>query len=360
MAKAGGSETSAQTQIPGYITRQSKANLKLANEIAAKPLSQYPGQDVADTGALTNQANATLATGLQNGMPESNAAAGVMGDLTGYQAPMVSTQMIPDVNLQEYLNPYTGEVENKALDALNKSRTQALMSNADRAVASKSFGGTRSAITDAVTNSESADAAGRLSAELRSQGFNTALQTALADLARKAQVDMGNQGADISAAGVRGNAANALATWGDNAFNRQLKTVTAQQMGGQQQQAQAQALIDAQKGRFNEARDYDLERLNVLQSALGMTPYSRTVTQSTSRSPDWATFGAGALQAAGGIYGSYQNRQATGAPAPTAGTSALGGAATGASLGSMIAPGIGTGIGAGVGALGGYLSSLFG
>ena len=91
-----------------------------------------------------------------------------------------------------------------------------------------------------------------------------------------------------------------------------------------------------------------------------MTPYSRTVTQSPSRSPDWATFGAGALQAAGGIYGAYQNRQATGAPAPTAGASALGGAATGASLGSMIAPGIGTGIGAGVGALGGYLSSLFG
>lgn len=129
------------------------------------------------------------------------------------------------LNRDDYMNPFIEGVENTALAALDRQRSSALRENADKAVASRAFGGSRGAIVDAVTNSEAARGAGDLSATLRKAGFDTAsglMQQDIANMfsAGQGQLGVGNgilgrantqlgvgQGMGNAAAGVRDAAA---------------------------------------------------------------------------------------------------------------------------------------------------------
>src|SRR5690606_35191788 len=123
------------------------------------PLQQYQGQRVA---ALPG---------------EINQASGIFNNLA-------NTSSVD--NVQKYINPQVAEVESKALGALEDQRVQAIMGNADRANAAKAFGGSRSAIVDAVTNSQTAKEAGILSAGLRRDSYDAALAASSADRAAQA------------------------------------------------------------------------------------------------------------------------------------------------------------------------------
>ena len=82
---------------------------------------------------------------------------------------------VTDYNVDDYLNPYINNVEDKALDALDRSRQMSIMSNASAAGAAKAFGGSRHGVVDAITNSEAAREAGYLSANLRKEGYDNAM-----------------------------------------------------------------------------------------------------------------------------------------------------------------------------------------
>lgn len=233
-----------KVELPAWVDSASQENYQLAQQIAAKPFAQYEGERVAPTSDTTLDAYSLFKT-----MP----------------------QTVADMDLNEYMNPFINDVVNTSMGKMNDARVQALMGNADKAIASKAFGGSRSAIVDAVTNSESIKDQGLLASQLFSQGYDKATGLAQGDIDNRRKQFAGLLGI------------------------------------GSAEQAQTQSELDAAQTKWNEANNADIDRLNVLMSALGMSPYGKTETatktaQQGSSGTDFASVGAGLLSLVGGIF----------------------------------------------------------
>jgi hypothetical protein len=77
-----------------------------------------------------------------------------------------------------YLSPYTGQVVDQSLGALDRSRQMAVNQIADQAVAGHAFGGSRHGVAEALTNQGYAEQAGQMAAQLYNQGYTQALGAA--------------------------------------------------------------------------------------------------------------------------------------------------------------------------------------
>lgn len=242
-----------ENKLPAWVDQAGQANYNEAVRIGEKPLEQYPGSTVAPMSQTTQQAISFFKDALPGLGADTAEASSIFRTMNDPEA-MTS-------RIQSLLNPYIDNVENKALSALDRARTQALMANADKAIASKAFGGSRSAIVDAVTNAEFGNQAGILSAGLRKEGFDTA--SALA----KELATTAGQG---------------LLATGEQKQSSALKNLTALLQLGQTEQGQAQRELDADVAKFLERRDKDIADLNLRLATLGMTPYSTTQTTNTT------------------------------------------------------------------------------
>lgn len=274
-----------KVELPAWVNDASQQNWQMAKDVAGRPLQQFAGPDVADPSTMT-----TEGYGMLKGMlGRDDATYGKAQDLYSKSAGM------PDI--QSFLNPYTAEVEKNAITNANISLDKNLAGAADAAQRSGAWGGSRGAVEQAVTRSEGIRNIGDLTAQLRKQGFDTALGAA-----QTQQV-----GERSAAAGMVGTA-GARQTAG-------LTDVQSMLSAGGQEQAQRQSLIDAAKAKFTEARNYPIEQLNLRLAALGMSPYGKTETTnktatSEDKGPDWATIGLGALKAAPAVMAMFSDREA--------------------------------------------------
>jgi hypothetical protein len=201
------------------------------------------------------------------------------------------------LDINKYLNPYTNEVEQRAIGNANTALDQQLRGVNDAAQKASAFGGSRQAVESGVTRAQGVRGIGDLSAQLRQQGFNTATQTALADRS-----------------GLQGTAAGLTNLAGAQQGSR-LANIQGLLTAGQQDRGQQQAVIDAAMKKFYEARDYPIEQLNTRLAALGMSPYGKTETGSktgTAEVPptDFATLGLGILKTLPALGFSFSDRTA--------------------------------------------------
>lgn len=262
------STTINKTELPEWVNNAGKANYDKAVELDNSPLAQYAGPRVAAPSAATTNAFNFFGDHMTDGSADISKSADIfrrLSDPSSYAA-----------GVQGYLNPYIDNVETKAIGALNDQLGNTLQSNADKAIAAKAFGGSRAAIVDAVSRAQSAKDAGVLSAQLRQQGFDTASNNYSRD---------------------QTGAASGLLQTGNDKFSNMLKQFAGMRQIGADTDTYNQKTIDADMGKFNEARDKELNDLNVRLSALGMTPYNQSTTgntTSTAGTPgfDW---GAGIL-----------------------------------------------------------------
>lgn len=269
MAFKGSPSTSTQVvknEIPEWINKAGQDNYKEAVRIGEKPLQQFPGSTVAPMSGTTKQAIDYFKGELPGMGEDFNEASDIFS--------MMSDPGRMGSAVTGYLNPYIDEVENKALGALDRSRQLSLMQNADKAIQSKAFGGSRSAIVDAVTNSEAANNAGLLSSTLRKEGFDTAGR---------------NLRSDLTSAGQ-----GLIATGESKSSNVYKNLASLLQMGGTEQN-QSQRELDSQVDKFLEARDKDITDLNLRLSTLGMTPYPTSSTTKTTSTQGTAPMDIGAL-----------------------------------------------------------------
>lgn len=270
----------SKVELPKWVDEAAQSNYKLAEQIANKPYNPYTGQTVAGTSQTTQDAYDLFKNTLGAG---SEALTGA-GNMFAKQGAGLA-----GLNRDDYMNPFINEVESKALGALDESRVKSLMGNADKAIAANAFGGSRAAIVDAVTNAEAAKSAGQLSAGLRSEGYDKATAAMLADLQ------------------AAGSAGQGLLSQSQAEMDKRNKDFAGLLGIGQQQQGQTQRELDDAKGRFDEKEGYDLERLNILLSSLGMSPYGKTEnTQKTTQGgggTDFAQMGLGILSLLGGLFG---------------------------------------------------------
>ena len=236
-------------------------------------------------------------------------------------------------NINQYMNPFTQQVIDASMTDLERARQRATQQIGQQAQAARAFGGSRQAVAESLSNQGFAEQAGRTIAGLRAQGFDTAANLMQQDLARQQQAALSNQAAmnqmaqfnaqqlqasrlanqqaGLQGAQFRLGAAQQLAGLGQAQTAADLQAAqTAMALGGTRQQL-AQQQMDA-------ARNIGLERLGIMQSALGLQPGNLGSSQTSPV---------------------YQNT----------GANVLGGALGGATLAPML--GMSAGLGAGAGAL---------
>ena len=282
--------------------------------------------------------NRAAAGGLQQAMQGTQAAMGYQPQQVqtswGYDPERVQTEWGYDPErvaaeraaggISTYMNPYTQQVIDTSMADLERQRQMQQNQLGAQATAANAFGGSRQGIAEAATNEAFARQGGQLAANLRNQGFTTALGAAQTDAARQLQAGMSNQaafnaaqqfgqnlglqsqtanqaafnaaqqfgqnlglqsqvanqGADLSGAQLRLSAANQMGGLGQQAFNTG-RTISQDQMQqGLMQQGLQQQLIDAARGQYQGAVGAPTQSLSLPLAALGAAP----VPQSTAKS----------------------------------------------------------------------------
>lgn len=198
--------------------------------------------------------------------------------LTGaLQGTTAAGMNMPDISA--FQNPYNQQVIDTTMADLERQRQMQQNLLGAQATTARAFGGSRQGIAEAETNRAFAQQGGQLAAQLRQQGFNTALQAA-----------QGQQGQQLAAAGQLGNLSQQGFNMGQ-AINQQ------QQQFGTMQQAINQALIDAAKAQYSGFTGSPMTSLSAPLAALGAADMGQQ-TSTQKQSPglfNYLALGLGAL-----------------------------------------------------------------
>ena len=175
------------------------------------------------------------------------------------------------LDIQSFQNPYNTQVIDQSLNDLDRARQIRLQSDQDRAIGAGAFGGSRSALLEAETNKNFADAAARTSSNLRQSGYNNALNAAMQDRGFRTGIQQGLLSDQYRNLGFLSG------------------------IGSQQQQLQQRGM-DAGYNEFLRALQYGPQQLGLLAQGVSALPTQSNTTQS-NRGSSIADIGA----AAGGI-----------------------------------------------------------
>ena len=275
----GGSQPSAPTTSTTEIDPQVKAayfgNLDYAQQVAnSMGPRQYAGFDpsyqVGESMAMGNAMQGVGSQNLNTAADLTRASAAYAPQQVGYNQSMVD----------QYMNPYTDQVINTGVADLERSRQGAVQQMGQRATAANAFGGSRQGVAEALTNQEYGTQAGSMIANLRSQGFNQAVQNAM-------NTQQLNQSAGLQGAQFRLGAANQLGSQGMQQQSDAYANAANMMSLGQNRQGLAQQQMDA-------SRNLGLERLGIMQGALGLQPASMGQT-TTGTQPMYQNTGSNLL-----------------------------------------------------------------
>ena len=151
---------------------------------------------------------------------------------------------------QEFMSPYQQEVIDTSLAALQRERDIARQQLGTQAVQLGAFGGGRQGLQEGAFDAETALGKAQLEAQLRQQGFQQAQQAAQQAFANQQALSTQQQGL--------AQLAPALAQ----------QQITGLQQLGQGQQAQSQAILDAQANAAREAAFEEQQRLGFVGQQL--------------------------------------------------------------------------------------------
>jgi hypothetical protein len=254
-----------------------------------------------------------------------------------YDPQMINAQNFTQADVGAYMNPFTKNVEDAALNNLTKQRLQSLNQTGDQAISRGAFGGSRLGVMEGVTNAESAAKAGELSATLRSQAFQNAQQQINADQNRALQADVANQNAGIE--GARTNVQGALGLSGiaQNAQQSALQGAAATEAIGATQYQQEQSRLAQQAAQYEQQRMWPYQQQMMRAQLISGVPYGQSTSTTGPATQQGGSPGMSAL--GGGMMGMQ-----------------LGSALAGSSIGSAL--GLSAGAGQGIGAILGALAAF--
>jgi hypothetical protein len=300
----------SQVQLPPWVNQAAQQNYALAQSTAARPLTQFSGQQVADVGPQMQQAWNLAATSGAQGADQFNASQAAYLTAAGTPATQVTPQQLSQANLQPYMNPFTQQV----IDSTNALARQQLGQQQSgiqgQASAANAYGGSRQGVQQGVAQAQGALGMANTNAQLQSQNFQQAQQAATGDISRDLAAQQANQGANQANINSLIQAAGGLGALGQDAQTNQRQQFLELSTAGGQEQQQAQNQIQANMNQFNQAQAYPGQQFGLLESALGMTPYGSTSMgassgqQTTTQNPSLASDIFGGLQSLGGMFGS--------------------------------------------------------
>lgn len=230
-----------------------------------------------------------------------------------------------DTDLGAYQNPFQSQVIDNSLNDLNRARQLQIQSDQDAAIGRGAFGGSRSALLESETNRNFAEQAGKLSSNLRSQGFDRATSLAGQDIGRDFSAQQMMSDADRQVAMANAGYGNQFGLANLDAQNRaafmrpeldmrnrqfqagllgnqlsdQYKSLGLLSGSGLQQQQLQQRGMDAGYNEFMRAIGYGPQQLGLMAQGISAMPNSSTTTQGRDT-------GAGdVLGTAAQLYGMY-------------------------------------------------------
>lgn len=282
-SSGGGTQTVVnKTELPAWLNQAAQENLRIANTLAQRPYQPYGGSVVAGFSPEQEQAFQMAQSNVGAYRPALTAATGAAAESAFYEPERVTAPSFLTGNVQQYMNPYLSEVEQRASDALSRQLAQTQNQIASQAVQARAFGGSRQGIQEGVAAAEASRAMGDLSARLRAEGFQQAAALQQADQARALQAALANQQAGLAGAGLGLQGAETLGRLAGQAQTAGMADVGAISAVGAQRQAQQQRGLEEAYARFVEQRDFPLQQLNLRLAAVGATPYGQTQTQTST------------------------------------------------------------------------------
>ena len=242
-----------------------------------------------------------------------------VGAVRGARAPgQIGVDTLAETSFDPYLSPYTQNVIELGQQDIERQRQMASNTLGAQAEAAGAFGGSRQAVQEGVLAGEALRQAGALSAQQRQQAFTQALQSGQFDIgnvqqaralqsgqqmtaetlgqqareaaaARDQAARAGNMAAanqfaqqqaqlqqaanaanyqgQFQAAGIQGQAANAMGALAGQRLQSEIAGLGAQMSAGEQQRALEQAQLQSDYAMFQEQQAYPLTQLNALLAA---------------------------------------------------------------------------------------------
>jgi len=305
MSGGGGTQTVVnKTEIPQWVQEAGQRNLAAAYDVSRTMQGPYEGQRVADINAGQLSTIGAMGNNAAMSQPGYAYAQSMAANAGNYSPSMVNAGQLAQTDLSPYMNPYTQNVINTSLDALNAQRMTGLNQASDNAIRARAFGGSRQAIQEGVVNSAANQQAAQLAANLYNQNFQQAQNAASTDIGRRMSADQLNQAAGLQGAGLGLSGAQLLgnlAGAGQESYYSGLQNALAGYTALQQQQ---QSQLDAAQQAYREQQQFPLQQLQIPLQALGITPYGQTSTQ-TGPGPSGSGLltGLGAASSAASILG---------------------------------------------------------
>lgn len=294
MPSGGGKQTTTEhkeIRLPPWVEQASFENYERAKDVANRPYEANPYDTVAgfnkDFWLARDKVRELDDYDSYYGTAEKALQGLLKYNPADISMRSVTAPTMKDVNIQQYMDPFIGQVEANAVrNMTNQGQIDQRRLAAD-ATKSGGLGGSRQGIQQALQGAKTVQAIGDTSAKLRSDAFNQATSLAQQDLARQYQaaVQTGNwqQAAeiqsrqdDLQAHGQTIAASKQMTDTATAGRQSKMDQMAARLSFGQMMQEQAQRVRDKAASRWQKARDYPLEQLNILLASLGMSPYGHT------------------------------------------------------------------------------------
>tara|TARA_R110002073_G_scaffold95000_1_gene220831 strand:+ start:2161 stop:3312 length:1152 start_codon:yes stop_codon:yes gene_type:complete len=211
----GSTTTQSTATLPAFQEAQFKELFAAGKGLAQQPFVPYTGPQVAGfnpdqlrqfqaTRGMFESGQAYDPTQALQGMAQEQFNPNI-APVTGYQAPTIEATAGPQAaqigqvstpqfqgllgqDIGAYQSPYQQQVIDLAMGDIQKQADIARGSSQDRAIRAGAFGGSRSAILEAESQTPYAEAMAKTAAGLRQSGFQQAQQAAQSDLARQQQL----------------------------------------------------------------------------------------------------------------------------------------------------------------------------
>jgi len=259
-----------QVQLPAWVNQAAESNYSNAQDIAARPYQANPNATIAPMTADQTQAYSTIRNMQGATAPAYTAAEGAAGNLLGGAAPITTGQLTTDA--QSLMNPYVTSVVDPTVTQMRQGLNQTLGQTRANASNVGAFGGSRLGVQEGVAQSQEALGEGQLVGGLLSSGYDKALAAAQ---------DLGKT--NLSAGEW---ATSMLPQLASASSDQTAKEAALLEGSGRAQQGQSQAVSDLAASQWQDEWNYPIQMQQLLQSALGMSPYgSTTNTTGTSTAP---------------------------------------------------------------------------
>ena len=264
-------QTVVQSNLPKYVQPYFERLLQRSEAESKRDYEGFPGQRLADTGQDVIQSRARVrdlaSRGIQ-GQPTAQAAT-TAGIGRAAQTFDFRPQMFTDAGIaQQYMSPFMQNVVDveKAQAVLDFDRARAARDQ--QAIQAGAFGGSRSAVAEALAGEELRD---RL-AQIQATGQQKAFEQAQTQFERDRAAREAGERLGISAAESATQQAAQLAALGDKARAGDVQAAQLLEQIGKDEQAARQAGLDLSYEDFVRQRDFPRESLTFLSSILRGVP----------------------------------------------------------------------------------------